>query len=249
MAVKQKKPKKVRVEMTLWDVILSYPDLANPKPYKGKIYYKVDALMEEDHPQLGDLRAALKKVKVATFGPDKSEWPEKGNPTIQDGDAREDSKGYKGRKYISTSTQQPVPVVGPSGKEFNPAMVKGGMFGNVAICISAWENDGEVGVSIYLQGVQIDTKKKSLNFGGGKTVQKMFELESEDDDDGDDSTEADNPDSDGDDDDEPRSKKKKASHDEEDSDDDQDEAQESDDDEDSPPVKKKKGKKNFDEDE
>jgi len=161
MATKKKSKKKPSVEMTLWDVILSYPDLHDPKPFKGKIYYRTDCLMDEDHPQLADLRAAIKSVKVKAFGTDKSEWPEMKN-FIQDGNAREDQKGYADKKYITVSTQTPVPVIDLKDKPFNPQSVKGGMFANVAIRISAWEYDGDEGVSIYLQGVQIDTSKASL---------------------------------------------------------------------------------------
>ncbi len=224
---KKKKTKKTRVKMTLWGVILSYPDLHNPKPFKGKVYYRVDALLELDHPQLKELKSALHKVKVATFGEDKSEWPEAGNPGIEDGNEREDSQGYKGRKYIKCSTQQPVPVVGPDGHKFNPQMVKGGMYGNVAICISTWENDGEVGVAIYLEGVQIDTSKESLNFGGGRSVKEMFNLD--DDTDGEDESDEDESSSDEEDDSSPpkkNNKKKRNFDDDEDESDEDDDSEE-----------------------
>lgn len=181
----KKKKKSEAVEMTLWGVILSYPDLHNPKPYKGKIYYTLDALMDKTDPQVKALKAAIKEVCVAAWGDDESEWPEK-IPTVQNGDEREDSKGYAGRRFIKASTQSAVPVVDPRGKEFNPQMVKGGMFANVAIRISSWEFDGDEGISIYLQGVQIDTSKKSLNFGGGRTVEKMFARADADEDTGED---------------------------------------------------------------
>lgn len=169
--------KKNGIEMTLWDVILSYPDLHDPKPFKGNTYYSTDILFEEGHPDLKKLQKALKEVCTEAFGSDdRSEWPENA-PSIKDGNDREDSKGYADRKYIKVSTKTdlgPIPVVGPTGKPFNPQMVKGGMFANVAIKISEWEFDGDNGVSIYLQGVQIDTDKPGLNFGGGRSVKQMF---------------------------------------------------------------------------
>lgn len=177
----KKKTKKAFVEMTLWDVILSYPDLHDPKPFKGKIYYRTDVLLDEDHPQLDELRKAITKVKKDTWGPDKSEWPKSEKPLIGDGNKREDQKGYKDRRFITPSTQTPVPVVDLRGKPFNPQMVKGGMFANVAIRISSWEFDGDEGVSIYLQGVQVDTKKPGLNFGGGKSVKQMFNIDADED--------------------------------------------------------------------
>lgn len=238
----KKKSKKAAVEMTVWDVCLSYPDLNDPKPYKGKVYYRTDCLMDEDHPQLGALRAAIKKVKTDTWGSDKSEWPKAAKPLIQNGDEREDQKEYAGKKYITPSTQTPVPVVGPSGKEFNAQMVKGGMFANVAIRISAWEYDGDEGVSIYLQGVQIDTKKAALNFGGGKSVKQMFSR----DEDGDDESSEEEEETDEDEDDQPRSKKKSKPVDDED-DEDTSGGDEEDDEEEVKPKKKKKAK-NFDED-
>jgi len=274
MATKKKSKKKPSVEMTLWDVILSYPDLHDPKPFKGKIYYRTDCLMDEDHPQLADLRAAIKSVKVKAFGTDKSEWPEMKN-FIQDGNAREDQKGYADKKYITVSTQTPVPVIDLKDKPFNPQSVKGGMFANVAIRISAWEYDGDEGVSIYLQGVQIDTSKASLNFGGGKSVKQMFKRDDDDsEDESDEDTEADE--SDEDEDDQPRkskSKKRKAADEDEDDvgdeeedeaprkskakkkkpiddeDEDDTDADESDEDEDDAPPKKKKKRPARDDDE
>ena len=178
MAIKKKKATKKRkpfMELTLWDVILSYPDLHDPKPYKKKIYYKTDVLLGEDHPQLEELKKAVFKVKRDAFGDDKTEWPKGAKKVfIQDGNKREDQKGYKDKRYISASTQTPVPVVDLKGKVFPAQSVRGGMFANVAIRISAWEFEGDEGMSIYLQGVQVDTTKKSLNFGGGKSVEQMF---------------------------------------------------------------------------
>lgn len=246
MALKKKKKSKAAVDLTLWDVILSYPDLHQPKPYKGKIYYRTDVLLEQDHPQLKELRAKLKEVKIEAFGDDETEWPEDGNPYIQNGDEREDSQGYKGRKYITASTQTPVPVVDPKGKTFNAQMVKGGMFANVAIRIAEWEYDGDVGVSIYLQGVQIDTSKPGLNFGGGKSVKQMFDLGDDDEDD------EDAEDTDGDDEneeDKPRKKKKKPARDDDEDEEESDGEDEADDEDDAPRSSKKKKRRNFDEDE
>lgn len=262
MAVNKKKKKKAAVEMTLWGVILSYPDLHDPKPYKGKIYYKTDVLLEKDHPQLKELRQALKQVKIDTWGEDETEWPEKGNPFILNGDEREDQAGYIGRRYITASTQTPVPVVDPKGKTFNPQMVKGGMFANVAIRISAWEFDGDVGVSIYLQGVQIDTSKPSLNFGGGKSVKQMFDMDEEDTEDEEDEDQprkakkrAKPAEEDEEDEDQPRKSKKRSSRnvDDEDEEDEEDDSggEDEDEDEEEQPrqSKKKKSSRNFDEDE
>lgn len=233
MAVKKKKkPKKAAIDLTLWDVILSYPDLHEPKPFKGKIYFKTDVLLDKDHPQLGALRAAIKKVKVSTWGEDKTEWPEAKKPLIQDGDAREDQKGYKGRVFITPATQQQVPVVNLNGSKFPAQSVKGGMFGNVAVRISAWEFDGDEGVSIYLQGVMIDTTKDSLNFGGGKSVKQMFDLDE-------DAEESDDSEEDEDEEDKPRAKKKRRVV-EEDEDDSDDEDSDDDEEEETPPKRKKK---------
>lgn len=180
---KKAKPKKPAIEMTLWNVILSFPDLHDPKPYKKKIYYQTDVLLDADHPQLSELRKAITKVKTDKWGADKSEWPRGKHPLVQNGDTRKDKKGYKGRFFLRPSTQTPVPVVDPKGKTFNAQMVRGGMFANVAIRIAVWEFEGDEGTSIYLQGVQIDTKKKPLNFGGGKSVSQMFKMDDGEEDD------------------------------------------------------------------
>lgn len=268
MAVKKKKgPKKNRVEMTLWNVLLSFPKLHDPKPYKGKTYYQTDVLMDADDPQLGALRKAIKNVKRKSFGTDESEWPTPKKPLIRNGDNRKDQKGYAGKRFVPVSTQQPVPVVDLKGKAFPAQSVKGGMFGNVAVCISNWENEGDEGVSIYLQGVQIDTKTTPLNFGGGKSVKAMFKKDGEDGDD-DDSDDSDSNEDSGDEEEDEKPKKKKKrpvdeDEDEEDSDDedesnsdgddesesDDDDADDEDEEDEKPKKKAKKKKRPVDEDE
>lgn len=226
-----KKPKKPSVEMTLWGVILSFPDLHNPKPYKGKTYYKTDMLFDEDHPQLGELRKAIKKVRTTAFGDDKDEWPEGAQKIfVQNGDTREDQAAYKDKLFVSVATQTPVPIVDLKGKAFNPQSVKGGMTANVAVNITTWDNEGDQGMSIYLQGVQIDTTIPSLNFGGGKSVKAMF---NKGDDEDNNEEEQDN-----DEDDQPRSKKKKGKK-----------TSMNFDDDDSEPLPKKKKKKSSDDEE
>ncbi len=209
MAKANVKKKRVAEDLTLWDVILSYPQLHDPKPYKGKIYYSTDILLEADHAQLKALKKAINGVAVKSWGEDKTEWPEM-KPFIVDGNTREDQKGYTDRFYIKAATQTPVPVIDLKGKAFNPQSVKGGMFANVAIRISAWEFDGDEGMSIYLQGVQIDTTKPGLNFGGGKSVQQMFKRDGDEEDHNED--DADNTDDDSSAD-EPRGKKSKKAFD------------------------------------
>lgn len=269
---RKRKKKKAGFDLTLWGVLLSFPDIHEPKPYKGNIRYRTDVLMDEDHAQLGTLRGLIKKVKVATWGADKSEWVKAEKPLIQDGNAREDQKEYKDKRYITPSTQTPVPVVDLKGKAFNAQMVKGGMYANVAVRVSAWEYDGDEGVSIYLQGIQIDTSKAALNFGGGKTTKQMFKKgrDDEDDEDGDgDDQDDDADDSDDDeDDDRPRGKKKKKpsrrsrddsddddSDDEDEDDSDDSDSDEDDEDDDRPtrrkkkkPAKKKPSRRSRDED-
>jgi hypothetical protein len=173
---KEKKKKAVRVELTLYGVCLSYPDLHQPKPYKGNIYYKTDCLFDPDYGQLKELRSAITKVRTEAFGTDKEEWPKGAKKKfVREGAERANQEAYQGKMYISASTKQRVPVVDLKGKEFSAASVKGGMWANVALCISTWRDpDGEEGMSIYLQGVQIDTSREGLNFGGGRSVKDMF---------------------------------------------------------------------------
>lgn len=217
MAVKSKKkrkPKRPFQELTIWGAILSYPDLHNPKPFKGKTYFQSDVLLDADHPDLAKLKKAITKVRTAYWGEDKSEWVKPDKPLIQNGDKREDQKGYAGKFFITPKSQFPVDVVNKKGKPFDPQMVRGGMFANVAVRVAAWENEGDQGVSIYLQGIMIDTDKKALNFGGGRSVKQMFNLGRDDDD---------MDESDDDDDDEPRGKKKKGFSFDDDEDDDSEE--------------------------
>jgi len=235
-----KKKKYHKQELVLYGV-LSYPDLANPKPFKGKVYYKTDVLFDQDDPQIAVLKKKLHAVRVKNWGEDKTEWPEKAKKRfIQDGNEREDQPTYQDKVFISVSTQSTVHVIDTKGKAFAAAMVKGGMFAKVAVAISPWENEGEEGLSIYLQAVMVDTSKEKLpGFGGGKSAHELFGLEeSDDDEDSDDAEDED------DEDDVPRGKKKKKPAAEEDDEDADDSDEDSDDDEDDyAPVKTKKKKK------
>lgn len=262
---KKKKPANRGVEITLFGVILSYPDLHDPKPFKGKVYYRTDILFEKGHPQLTALKEAIHDVKVAAWGDDESEWPEEDKTFIHNGNEREDQASYKNRRFITASTQTPVPVVDLKNKTFDPRQVRGGMWANVAINIRAWEFDGDMGVSIYLQGVQVDTSKPKLDgFGGGRSVDQMFKksrADDEDEEDGDEDTDGNDSDSD-DEDDAPARKRKPAKKSRRDEDDDADDEEDdksededaSDDEEEETPRKKKsatksKRSRDFDDDE
>lgn len=236
-----KKKKFHRVEMVLYGV-LSYPDLHQPKPYKGKTYYRTDILFDQDDPQLAVLKKKINEVRVKTWGSDKTEWPEGAKKRfIQDGNEREDQSTYEDKMYTSVSTQSPVPCIDPKGKAFSPQMVKGGMFAKVAVCISPWDNEGEEGMSIYLQGVMVDTTKEKLaGFGGGKSAKQLFGLEGEGEADSSDD-EAEERQDDDEDEDLPRSKKKKKPPVDEDEDEEQDDEE--------PTPKKKKKRAPVDEDE
>lgn len=241
-----KKKKFHRVEMVVHGV-LSYPDLANPKPYKGKIYYRTDVLFDQDDPQLAVLKKKINSVRVKTWGDDKEEWPDGARKRfIQDGNEREDQPTYADKSFITVSTQQGVSVVDPKGKPFSPQMVKGGMSAKVAINISPWDNDGEEGMSIYLQAVMVDPSKERLpGFGGGKSAKKLFGIDEEESDESEDA-DADDESDDDEEEDQPRSKKKKAveEEDEDNSDDDEDEGEEE-----VTPKKKKKSRPVDEEDE
>lgn len=221
------KKKFERLEMVLYGV-LSYPDLSNPKPFKGKVYYRTDILFDQDDPQLAILKKKINKVRVLNWGADKDEWPEKARKRfIQDGNEREDQPTYQDKMYVTVATQTPVDVIDTKGRAFSAAMVRGGMFAKVALSISPWENDGDEGMSLYLQGVMVDTAKAPLpGFGGKKSAKALFGIKDseEDTDDEDDGEEVDE---DEDEDDKPRGKKsstkKKASrHDDEEEDEDTD---------------------------
>lgn len=225
--------------------VLSYPDLHQPKPFKGKTYYRTDILFDQDDAQLAVLKKKIHEVRVKTWGADKTEWPEGAKKRfIQDGNEREDQKTYEDKMYVSVSTQQPVSVIDPKGKAFSAAMVKGGMFAKVAVCLSPWDNEGEEGMSIYLQAVMVDTTKEKLaGFGGGKSANQLFGLDSEEDE----SESEESEDEEDEEEDLPRSKKKKKAPVGEDES--EDEQPEDNDEEEEPAPKKKKSKAPVDEDE
>lgn len=226
------KKKKLTEEVNLRNVILSFPNLGG-QMFKGKMNYNTDVLLESNDPQVKLLRRAIKTVCAEAFGDDRSEWPEK-IPSINDGDERADQKGYPGRVWIKASSKYPIEVVDAKGEPMTPEMVRGGAYANVAINVSKWDNEGEEGVSLYLAGVMVDTKKKGLDFGGGKSVMERFK-KGKDDEDQDDEEE----------DEKPKNKKRPVDEDE---DMDKDSTDSEDDEEDYTLPKKKRKKPVYDED-
>lgn len=175
MAIKKKKKaKEKRVEITLWDKVLSFPDLHDPKPYNGKVTYKTDILFDEDDEQLEELQELITELHTTAWGDDESEWPDEKIIRIKDGSEREDQKAYKGKMFITAKSDFPVTIKDFKGRDFNAQLVRGGMFANVALDLACWDNDFGEGSSAYLAGIQIDTTKKALAFGGGKPFEERF---------------------------------------------------------------------------
>lgn len=255
MVVKKKaKKKKPLVEFTMYDVVLSYPVLDEAREFRGKKYFQVDIIFDEDHAQLKQLNSAINGVAKKAWGEDKSEWPEK-IQRPQDGNEREDQAGYKGKRFLSLKTTFRPDVIDIKGREFSGASVKGGMHANVAFNITTWAMpDGDEGLSCFLHSVQVDQTKKYTPFGGGTpTADRYKKGRAEDEEEDEDQDDDDGEDQEDDEDDQPRGKKKKKSapaedDDEDDSDDGEDDTDDEDD-EDEPPAKKKKKRAPVDEDE
>lgn len=176
-----KSKKSERTEIVLYGVA-SYPNLAKENRY-GQ--YTLDLLLDKTDPQIGVLKKKINTVRVNTWGEDKEEWPEKATGSyISDGDERQDQLTYHGKMYITATSKQPVQCIDPTGKSFNPLMVKGGMFVKISIAITPWKNEkfGE-GLSLYLQAVLVDTSKEKLSGfgGGGKSAKQLFGIDDSDD--------------------------------------------------------------------
>lgn len=168
---------------------VSYPHLFKPQgDDEGKKKYSITMLFPKDT-DLTDIKRAMKNAKIAEFGPDKDEWPDKLRSPVTDGDdeSNDEREGYKGHWVIkATSVEQSKPgLVDKDGEPIlNASDFYPGCYARAYIFARVWTYMGKQGVQFILDHVQ--KVKDGKSFGGKKPIDQVFgPMDEEGDDDAD----------------------------------------------------------------
>lgn len=102
------------MKVILENVRLAFPALFEAKTFNGEgdPAFSASFILPPDHPQMGELNAAIEAVAKAKWGPKASEVLKairaKDNVCLHDGDSKAEYDGFPGNFYVSTrSTTRP----------------------------------------------------------------------------------------------------------------------------------------------
>jgi hypothetical protein len=166
--------------------IASYAHLLEPRAdKKGKLKYEVSILISKARAlELEPLKQAMLEVATAKWGPKAPTILANAKyPLIKDGDKMLDEEtgkpkaGYAGMFVISTRTDRKPQIIGPAKEEVVTDDDVSGIYSGCMIRVSggmfAYENEGNKGVSIGLNNVQVLVRGKRLD--GRKAAVDEFE--------------------------------------------------------------------------
>lgn len=161
-------------------VIFYYPALKTPKRYKDNennaLKYSVVVLMDKDSPDVENLKKLITKEWKEGKIPKSGKNPLKnGNDKVEE--RAEEGKGpgvYENRFCLFAASKFPIKVIDASkniwvgeDSEIN------GWIGRVKVVLKAFDNDGNKGVTAYLQAAQIIEPGIEI----GKDHSKSFDIE------------------------------------------------------------------------
>ncbi len=162
----------------LKDVRAAFPVFFEPKTFKGEgePAYSGSFLLPRDHPQVAEIKAAIKEAA-------KDKWGEKAGAIVKqleandkvclhDGDAKAEFTGYEGNLYVSgraSADKRPLiidrdktPLVAADGKPY------AGCYVNVSLEIWAQNNSFGKRINASIRAVQF--LRDGDSFGGGTSA-------------------------------------------------------------------------------
>ena len=164
------------------DVRITFPQLWEPKQVNGQGDPKFSAsfLMPKDHPQIGEVKAALTEAATAKWGPKAADTLKalfaQDRLALHDGDAKSDYDGYEGNLFVNASNkirplvvdQGRTPLAASDGKPYSGCYVNA--------IVEFWAQDNQFGkrVNASLLGVQFSKDGDRLA-GGGVASANDFE--------------------------------------------------------------------------
>lgn len=152
------------MKLVLRDVRLAFPSLWKTVEYNGKDLGKYEAtfLIPKDHPQVDELKDAVKKVGTEALG---ETW-HKGKLCLKDGDEKE-YEGYADCWSLKADTKKrPVVLdVDKSALTEQDGKPYAGCYVNASVTLWAFQNEYGKFVKAQLNGIQFADDGEA--FGGG----------------------------------------------------------------------------------
>jgi hypothetical protein len=144
----------------------------------GEKKFSTTILIPKDHPQINEIKAAIKEVRDARWGDKKVAGLR--NP-LRDGDDPNDSnfgrEGYAGHYFLNASASEHYPPQCVDGA-LQPARASdwtSGDYGNVSVTFYAYDVKTNKGVGVGLGNVQFTRKGEPL--AGGVSAAAEFSVE------------------------------------------------------------------------
>ena len=177
---------------------LAFPVLVEPElpPGGSKKKYSVTMLFDKDDTDaIMEVRKAIHEAAVAEWGPDKSKWPpafrginfkDYVSPNGKDGFPIRDGDtvpwdGFAGCWFVKASTngegpraKRPILVDAKRKPILDPGEVEGGLICRARTMVSAYDANGNRGITLYLGAVQV-VKDDGVRFGGTLTEDSAFD--------------------------------------------------------------------------
>ena len=139
--------------------------------------YSVSLIIPKDHPQLADIKAAIKAVLDEKF-PGKTQRPSGLKNPLRDGNERGDDPAYADQYFINAaaSIDYPPKVIDYQKQEVRDlSFWNSGDYGNASVNFYWFDKSMNKGVACGLNGVQFVKKGESL--GGRGNVLNDFDVE------------------------------------------------------------------------
>lgn len=173
--------------ITLKNIRISYANFFEPRPSDpnnpdSPLKYSTSLIIPKDHPQVEYIEAKIKEAAEAKFGTKADQVLKKGNP-LRDGDEdREGDPAYANSYFLNSSSKRKPQVV---DRQLNHILdeseIWSGCYVNISIAFFGYEVNGNKGVGVGLNNVQLF--KEGPRLGGAPNAEEEFEAVDDDDDD------------------------------------------------------------------
>lgn len=182
----------------------SYLHIFKPTTFKNKTSYSATLLFDKDETDMKPLIRAKNAALREKFGDDKTQWPDRLDNPIRDGDKPKyaSKEGYKGHWIVKASASEEFKpkTFDKKGAEIIDARgLVSGDYIRAQVYAIAWDTAGNCGASFLLDGVQLVKKGEPLSARGALKFDPISGGDDEDEDDSDNSNDDDDDSDSGDD--------------------------------------------------
>ena len=169
-------------EIKLKNCRFSYAHLWEPRAAPGSTdkKFSVSLIIPKDHPQIGDIKAAIAK-EIDEKWPDPKKRPAKLNNPLRDGDAeRPNDAAYEGSYFINASCFDKYPPLvydGQQQKVLDNSFWTSGDYGHCLFDLYPFEKPQNRGIGVGLKQVMFLRKGEPLGYSNSKPAFDVEEVD------------------------------------------------------------------------